>query len=44
MMEKGYFVDIIELVGLEDCVVGMEVLMPVVEGVNLDVIERLVVE
>ena len=34
MMEKGYFVDIFVLVGLEDCVVVLEVLMPVVEGVN----------
>ena len=34
MMEKGFSVDIIVLVGLEDCAVDLEVWMPVVEGVN----------
>ena len=33
-MEKGFSVDIIVLVGLEDCVMALEVLMPVMEGVN----------
>ena len=34
MMEKGFSVDIIVLVGLEDCVIALEVLMPLVDGVN----------
>ena len=33
-MEKGFSVDIIVLVGLEDCVMALEVLMPVVDVVN----------
>ena len=44
MMEKGVFVEVIALVGLEDCVVALEFLMPEVEGVKVDVVEKLVVE
>ena len=44
VVENGVFVDVIALVGLEDCVVALEVLMPVVEEVKVDVVEKLVVE